>query len=219
MERLEVLQPSFLKSLHSLQIIVQLKKSLPKTILTQPILKFSKFSLLIARRAHKNRLNINTKLSLEEKEEIKKLRSRIYYIKNKEKIKECYIKANYNNEENKAIISAKSRAYYKKNKEKIALRTKAYNQNNKEKITARKKAYNQNNKEQVSRSGKLYYQKNRERICKKSANDYLKRVANKWKPAKEKKNTPTCERPTETKIKKKDLLKKETSIGPEINVN
>ena len=96
---------------------------------------------------------------------------------------------------------------------------KLHNQNNKEKIAARRKIYYQNNIEKIALSGKLYYQKNKERISTRNGDDYLKRVVNKWKPPKEKKNTLTCEKPTEVETKKKDLLKKETSIGLEVNVN
>lgn len=160
--------------------------------------------LLLLHQTIKCRFNINKKLSLTERKEIEKLKHRIYYIKNREKIKGCYIKASDDSEENKAILSAKSKVYYQNNKEKLSLRSKLYNQNNKEKISVRRK---------------LYYQNNIELMRKKSANYYLKRVANKWKPTKEKKNMPTYERPTETKIKKKDSLKKETTIGPETNVN
>jgi len=87
--------------------------------------------------------------------------AKVYYEKNKEKIK-ADRKAYY--EKNKEKIKAYSKAYKEKNKEKVNANRRAYYEKNKEKLNANNKTYREKNKEKTRAYSRAYYEKNKEKL-------------------------------------------------------
>ena len=82
--------------------------------------------------------------------ECKRVKDRIYWLKNRENNKEK--RKNY------------AKGYYQKNKERLLKCHKEYNDNNKEKISEQKIEYGKKNKERILKYGKEYRKKNKEKI-------------------------------------------------------
>ena len=79
--------------------------------------------------------------------------SKIYYLKNKEKLKKYY-------QENKE----KQKKYRQEHKEKIVIRHKKWYQEHKEKITIQHKIYRDNHKEEIKNTDKKYRQEHKKEL-------------------------------------------------------
>ena len=86
---------------------------------------------------------------------------KLYYEKNKDKIKQ---KTKLYYEKNKEQISDKTKIYYEKNKEQISDKTKIYYKKNKEKISEMGLQYRKDNKEKISEMGLQYRKDNKEKL-------------------------------------------------------
>jgi hypothetical protein len=102
-------------------------------------------------------------------EELKKLKSHIYYEQNKEEILE---KSKEYYEENKEEIEKKHKEYHEEHKEQISQRYKEYCVENKEELSQRHKEYYEDNKEAFAMFEKDYYIKNQKIIAEKQKKYY-----------------------------------------------
>ena len=121
----------------------------------------------------------------------KKHKDKIYAQKNKEKIKERYLKWAEGKEE---YLRAQKRDYYKNNKEAINEKAKKYRDNNKEHLRAQKRDYYKNNKEAINEKDKEKYKNNKEAILAKNK-EYRERNKDKINARnREKVNCPICDK-------------------------
>ena len=91
------------------------------------------------------------------------IRSNIWKIKNKERLKDYNVNYNENHKEERKKAW---KEYKQKNKEKIKIQAKEYIKNNKEKLNEYNKQYRVENKEKIAIESKKYKEKNEEHLKK-----------------------------------------------------